>query len=270
MRKKIVGILFTLVMVASMVLVMIPLAGVGAATNSQQFTASGTFVVPARATKINMNGDYSIKANFDEQPAVKYYLAISSTEGGSVTEPGEGVFTHNDGTVVYLVAAPDAGYRFDRWAGDVGTIGDIETIATTITMNDNCSITAKFTTVGWSSLPEILAPELCFIATAAYGTPMAEEIQVLREFRDKYLVTNPVGSSLVGFYYMVSPPIAEFITEHPSLKPIVRAGLLPAVTISTIAVNATMPDKTIIVCLLVLVSVVTMAIWAMKRLRYSD
>ncbi len=50
--------------------------------------------------------------------------------------------------------------------------------------------------------------------------------------------------------------MAEFITtEHPSLKPIVRVGLLPAVAMSTVAVNTTMPDKIAIVGLLVLVSV---------------
>jgi len=73
------------------------------------------------------------------------------------------------------------------------------------------------------------SPGICFIATAAYGTPMAEEIQILREFRDEYLLTNPVGQAFVDFYYKVSPPIAEFITEHPGLKPIVRAALFPAV-----------------------------------------
>jgi len=104
----------------------------------------------------------------------------------------------------------------------------------------------------------------CFIATAAYGTPMAKEIQILREFRDEYLLTNPVGQALVDFYYKVSPPIAEFITGHPVLKPIVRAGLLPAVVMSTIAVNTTMPDKIAIIGLVALVSV-ALAVWATRR-----
>jgi len=108
------------------------------------------------------------------------------------------------------------------------------------------------------------APSLCFIATAAYGTPMAEEVQILREFRDEYLLTNPVGQGLVEFYYKVSPPMAEFITEHPNLKPIVRAGLVPAVVMSTIAVNTTPVEKAAIIGLLVLVSV-TLAIWAKRR-----
>jgi hypothetical protein len=66
----------------------------------------------------------------------------------------------------------------------------------------------------------------CFIATAAYGTPMAEEIQVLRDFRDQYLVTNPVGEALVHLYYNTSPPIADFIDKHPVLKQ-VRAKSRP-------------------------------------------
>jgi hypothetical protein len=70
---------------------------------------------------------------------------------------------------------------------------------------------------------------------------MAEEIQILREFRDEYLLMNPVGQALVDIYYMTSPPIAEFITEHPSLKPIVRVGLWPAVVISAVIVNADPP-----------------------------
>jgi hypothetical protein len=105
---------------------------------------------------------------------------------------------------------------------------------------------------------------LCFIATAAYGSPMAEEVEILREFRDEYLLTNPLGRALVDFYYKVSPPMAEFITEHPSLKPIVRAGLVPAVAMSAIAVNTTPAEKTAIVGLVALVSV-ALAVWMRKR-----
>jgi alpha-tubulin suppressor-like RCC1 family protein len=99
-------------------------------------------------------------------------------------------------------------------------------------------------------------PTSCFIATAAYGTPMADEIQILRQFRDGYLLTNPLGQALVDLYYRVSPPIAEFITEHPSLKPIVRVGLVPAVAVSALVVNTAPAQKAIPLGLLVLISLV--------------
>lgn len=97
--------------------------------------------------------------------------------------------------------------------------------------------------------------------TAAYGTPMAQEIDTLREFRDQYLLT---GKTLVDVYYTTSPPVAESITEHATLKPMVRAGLLPAVAISGAAVNSSMTDKVTVIGLLVLVSA-ALVVWAARR-----
>jgi uncharacterized membrane protein YidH (DUF202 family) len=173
---------------------------------------------------------------------------------GFVNTPGEGIFYYNKGTVVELMANPVGHNPFVEWTDDVSTIADVEDATTTITMNGNYAITATF----------LCGYGMCFIATAAYGTPMAKEIEILHEFRDKYLMTNQVGKGLVEFYYRMSPPIAEFITQHPSLKPIVRAGLLPVVAMSTIAVNTTPTQKTAIICLLVLVSV-AVSVWSTKR-----
>jgi len=93
---------------------------------------------------------------------------------------------------------------------------------------------------------------------------MAPQIDVLRDFRDEYLLTNPVGEALVDFYYQISPPVAEFITEHPALKPVVRTGLVPAVVMSTVAVNTTPAQKIAIIGLVVLVSV-ALVVWATRR-----
>jgi hypothetical protein len=123
-----------------------------------------------------------------------------------------------------------------------------------------------FTSDGELTRNEFIPRSGCFIATAAYGTPMAEDVQTLREFRDEYLLTNVLGQAFVDFYYRVSPLIAEFITEHPILKPIVRAGLMPAMVISTIAVNTTSAEKAAILGLLVLVSV-ALAVWVARRRR---
>jgi hypothetical protein len=210
--------------------------------------------VYAASTTIAMNASYSITANFETwHPEPMALLIISSTRGGSVTTPGEGSFLCPLGADVSLVAEPDEGGQFLRWTGNVDTIADVYSASTTITMDSPYSIRAYFSGGGF-----------CFIATAAYGTPMAEEIENLREFRDGYLLTNPLGQALVDLYYRVSPPMAEFITEHPSLKPIVRAGLLPAVAMSTIAVNTTLTAKATIVSLLVLVSV-ALAVWTVRR-----
>ena len=66
----------------------------------------------------------------------------------------------------------------------------------------------------------------CFIATAAYGTNDTEQINILREFRDKVLLPNKAGAAFVSFYYKVSPPIAGFISKNEVLRTIVRVGFV--------------------------------------------
>jgi hypothetical protein len=66
---------------------------------------------------------------------------------------------------------------------------------------------------------------------------MGKEIQIIREFREEYLLPNSLGQGLVDVYYRISPPIADFITEHPSLKPIVRAGLMPVVAMCSLVLD---------------------------------
>ena len=79
----------------------------------------------------------------------------------------------------------------------------------------------------------LTSPSPCFIATAAYGTPLHEDIDVLRAFRDEYLMTNPLGRAFVEIYYATSPPIADVIRENEGLRTAVREGLVkPLVYIS--------------------------------------
>jgi preprotein translocase subunit YajC len=265
-------------------------------------------------TTITMNGDYSITAEF----VTIYDLSISSTEGGSVTTPGEGVFTYDEGEVIDLLAEAEEDYLFVEWTGDVGTIADVYAASTTITMNGDYTITANFEpvyptvttqaatnitaysstlnmnyTVGdfspvqvrfaykkstglfWSytnwisksksgthaelltgldsdteydfvaqlkhneievegtilqfttDIPPTPSPfGGCFIATAAYGTPTAEQIDVLCEFRDVVLLESTVGSQFVAWYYQLSPPVADFISGNELLRTLVRELLV--------------------------------------------
>jgi len=69
----------------------------------------------------------------------------------------------------------------------------------------------------------------CFIATAAYGSYLHPQVQLLRNFRDDCLLTNAPGRAFVAFYYRYSPPLADLIASHPLLRGISRLFLTPIV-----------------------------------------
>lgn len=71
--------------------------------------------------------------------------------------------------------------------------------------------------------------ERCFIATAAYGSGMAEEVRTLRKFRDEFLARSDAGRLFIEWYYRHSPDIARIISGNQILKIAVRILLYPLV-----------------------------------------
>jgi len=69
----------------------------------------------------------------------------------------------------------------------------------------------------------------CFVATAAYGSPLARDVRALSAVRDQYLLTNSLGRSFVSLYYRHGPKLADLISRHPFLKSVVRTGLRPLI-----------------------------------------
>jgi hypothetical protein len=81
----------------------------------------------------------------------------------------------------------------------------------------------------------------CFIATAVYRDALHPDVQALREFRDRYLMTNPVGRAFVDLYYRYSPPAADYISSHEFLRRPLRAAFIP------IALSARHPVAALVV-----------------------
>jgi len=67
---------------------------------------------------------------------------------------------------------------------------------------------------------------MCFVATAAYGSPMAAEVIALSRFRDNFLLKSALGRSLVKAYYHISPPLAAVIARSHLLRAATRTLVL--------------------------------------------
>jgi len=77
----------------------------------------------------------------------------------------------------------------------------------------------------------------CFIATAAFGSPMAPQVEILRNFRGAYLMKSKTGRTLVRWYYKNSPAWARAIEKRPNVKAFVRVALTPLVGFSYLSLK---------------------------------
>jgi len=77
---------------------------------------------------------------------------------------------------------------------------------------------------------------ICFIDTA-YGSPVESQVEVLREFRNRFLLDNTLGKAFVNLYNTYSPAAAGFIVKHDYVRAMVRLGLLTIVSVSWVALK---------------------------------
>jgi hypothetical protein len=127
-----------------------------------------------------------------------------------------------EGTYQFLVPAE----RSDEGKTVSFTVGGAQASQTYPWVSGCITLNLDLTIAGSDGSPFDFLPFDCFIATAAYGTDTAEEMNLLREFRDVVLLGSGPGSEFVSLYYQVSPPIAEFISQHGFLRTAVRVGFI--------------------------------------------
>lgn len=138
-------------------------------------------------------------------------------------------------------------------------MGDFET-----TIDSFTTSTAPMSDITSTSTPP---PEGggCLIATAAYGTEMAHEIQMLREIRDTTLMNTALGSAFMtefnNVYYTFSPTVADWERQSPELRSVVRALITPMMTTLSIMSLADTESDTLPVLLGALVIALNMGIY---------
>ena len=128
--------------------------------------------------------------------------------------------------------------------GAVTSLGNVATFKPSSTLNSDTKYSATITEgvkdlggnpiqgdYTWSFTTESKSAgnSDCFIATAAYGSPMEKDVVALKEFRDDVLLKYSMGKTFVNFYYKFSPPIANYISRSKTLRVAARFSLMPLV-----------------------------------------
>ncbi len=194
------------------------------------FTTDGIAIDEARAVALSA----------DDRPVVGDRLHIpvnGDCDGGTWTETlcapyvsnpaGEyqnGLDRDGDGDCLDAGDLLEVDIAFDGHETDY----EVEMAAVDICQGRSAAARATLTTtrIDFTTVPP------CFVATAAYGSPLADEIWALRRFRDRYLMTNRAGRAFVDVYYVVGPYAANFIAEHPWLRTTTRILLTPLVALA--------------------------------------
>jgi hypothetical protein len=125
------------------------------------------------------------------------------------------------------------GHQYFFMMANVDTAGNISHFSPVTYLNANLHSAIPDEVVG------VLDDKRCFIATAAYGSPLDDKVKTLRLFRDQFLLTNSWGKSFVEFYYNVSPQLADMIKQSELSKAAVRMILFPVVFIVEKILNGT-------------------------------
>jgi hypothetical protein len=220
----------------SLVLVLLPLLilPVFGQTSSQQIklTSGGTIKVGFSTDPANPNpGDQTeLKISFiNKQNAIQQHIDYRVT----VTQGQNQVFgipiTH---TAEGSVSIP---YQFQN-AGDYQVTVSVEGIL----FQPLPPETAVFSlTIGGSQPTPVQPKSGCLIATAAFGSELAPQVQFLREYRDNTIMTTVAGSSFLNafntVYYSFSPSVADAERTNPLLQETVRAEITPLLGILQIA-----------------------------------
>lgn len=128
------------------------------------------------------------------------------------------------------ISGLDNYYRYCVIAGQRNLAGNIFAFVTTgLNQQDVCASP--------SEVAGLLNDHHCFISTAAFGSDMASEVQLLRNFRDQFLLNHRMGAEFTKLYYQYGSRAANYIAESESLKAAVRGALYPFIGFAWLALQ---------------------------------
>ena len=198
--------------------------------------ASGSYEFEFETPVTNAEANTTITVGDVDEPTGVLYEVV-------ITDPGDGASVASDQNLAVTVEVTNTGdtdgtqtvdltepigQRSDSVALDPGETESINFVIPSEDLSSETAITVESDETTDSITVSI---DDCFIATASYGTPMADEIDVLRAFRDEILDQTWVGKQCIAAYYRISPPIAAWIRRTDRRRYVVRESVVePLVT----------------------------------------
>ena len=164
----------------------------------------------------NVKENHTIHATF----AIDTYTIEATAGSGGSIDPSGNVEVEYDGSQTFTITA-DEHYHIEDVVVDDSSVG-ARSRYTFENVKENHTIKASFEAKKGP----------CFIATAAYDSPLHPHVNILRDFRDAYLMPSKLGRSLVNLYYKYSPFVGNIIAKRKVLKFAVRISLLPIIAFS--------------------------------------
>jgi hypothetical protein len=228
-----------------------------------QLTSSGSYSTTTSATLTIGGVSDTFSVTTRSESATPDTTPDPFTFDEETGAPLDTVITSNTITVSGINAPADISiiggtYSINGWiyTDQNGTVNNGDTVTVQITSADTHSTTTDATlTIGDGSATFSVTTRGkssgggggddggggCFVATAAFGSPMAAQVDILRQFRDRYLLTNVWGREFVAWYYQNGPAAAHWIQDRPLVKMAVRTALYPLIGISILLISGYLP-----------------------------
>ncbi len=214
-----------------------------AATGQEAEARPANLKILSANSRLDVLGLYFInvdaKNEGDEVATNPIAIATLYDADGKVVAIGEALAEGGD-RVSDMVTGQDAGFgivvaeRLQTYkAARIGLVVDSDQYVSEV-------VTIEAVGVGATSGRDFTGTNSgCLIATAAFGSELAPQVQALRNFRDGVVLNTFAGSSFMtifnGWYYSFSPQFADFERDQPWLKETVRASVYPLLGILDIS-----------------------------------
>lgn len=194
-------------------------------TVDSTYPNTGTTGVPYYGVRVF----YSSVGYSDLSPKSSYAdLLLNNSSGASTTTAASSGSTTTTASTYFLntkVSGLTNGTKYYFMIANLDAANNLTYFSSPTYLADSQGTTVDDHSSTPAQVVGLLDDQKCFIATAAYGSWMSPEVVSFRQFRNRFLLPYSFGKKIVHFYYDKSPPLAQYIAQHETLRSIARGVL---------------------------------------------